>query len=1263
MVGQANGARPFGFIARLTASGILDSTFSVDGYATGITLTRTELRQVYEAPDGLLVASGLSTLGTGVWMIAIAGYSPASIVGNQWHDLNANGVLDANEPMLSNATAYLDLNENGKLDNGEPVTLTDARGRYEFRNVRPGSYRVSVVADEFNAQPAQPMLLDIPAGVTVTSPVPILFKRRDGTILEIAGQLKGNNKIEVVVPPLLDVNTLSFTSGYVDVFLSTASGDVPLANDIRVGQLPSSPYAAGSVSTAFLGLARRMTVAALHQMSRIDSTLSNIDFAVATSRYQTLLKELTQGLRGMQQLLGASDAEISLGSLGGLDAKLNLRALAMADALILAYLNPSAAPNQGEGEDSGLRFLKDMGDMIINTTQSPLTDAQPHLDRLSTLFRTGAAIAVAVAATGGAASLPAALALGGIIATTIPAVTTVVTGTPAAITGRLRGNPRPEDLDPFVDYAVSTLISRVVSLARIYAPQATGALRRTFVVLDVLSNDMTNTSPSNLLRTLQRNASDIATRVGAETQRLVMIDSESSSVNSASGTTNVSGYFTDSVNGSGTIDFSVSDASEAQISPTSVSFNTPKPFELFDSIVTGIDDGDVAPTQVFVTGKVESSDAVVDGLTASLPLSNVPDLAQVVVLPPTDSNLAESGGVHFIDVLLSSPPASGNVTIPVLTTRPDKSTVSPSQLVFNQSNWDKPQRITVSAKEDDLSDGDQQLVVRLDEPQSNDPRYNALGALDVPFVHIDNDVPPGIIVEPDATLFVSEQGVSDRFRVRLATAPQGDVTLRFRSTDPTEAKVEPASFTFNATNWDQDVQVLVTGLDDTEADGDVGFTVLAELQSTTDPRYAKVASKLVKAINQDNEASPDLYIQMRFSSLTPMSGETVQTQITVGNRGRVNASQVRIDMAIIDIDNAFPANFALGGVACILSPRRTIATCNLPTLTAGQSINSSITFTPVSNAAAPSTVFVSGTIASEPYDSPETRNDNILGLQLQIQVAGRASGEDDASNKLGWRTSSPSNQSFQVETLYDGQNSGNIQFGRYRVATVSGIAFDDRDRNGRRADHEAFLLNYRIAADINQNGVYEVGEPSTLVLADGTYQLPNMTPGSYKMLLAPSNGSGDSTTIGLGSVDLKSASTVPLTVAMARANPWRNPINRYDVNSNGTVSPIDVLLVINQLNLGNWRNALPVPVPENSQDKAYVDVSNDGAVSPLDALLVINFLNARASAEGESILFNEPSTVSADVKADPQRSVTSPIQFLNWDDHLADLRKKAHRLP
>jgi hypothetical protein len=88
--------------------------------------------------------------------------------------------------------------------------------------------------------------------------------------------------------------------------------------------------------------------------------------------------------------------------------------------------------------------------------------------------------------------------------------------------------------------------------------------------------------------------------------------------------------------------------------------------------------------------------------------------------------------------------------------------------------------------------------------------------------------------------------------------------------------------------------------------------------------------------------------------------------------------------------------------------------------------------------------------------------------------------------------------------------------------------------------------------------------------------------------------------------------TVMIDVANTRL--WRNGNNPLDVNGDGSVSPVDVLIVVNYIN-GNGAG----PVPESPQaPPPFLDVNGDDMVSPVgDALPIIAFLNESVSGVGE----------------------------------------------
>jgi hypothetical protein len=95
---------------------------------------------------------------------------------------------------------------------------------------------------------------------------------------------------------------------------------------------------------------------------------------------------------------------------------------------------------------------------------------------------------------------------------------------------------------------------------------------------------------------------------------------------------------------------------------------------------------------------------------------------------------------------------------------------------------------------------------------------------------------------------------------------------------------------------------------------------------------------------------------------------------------------------------------------------------------------------------------------------------------------------------------------------------------------------------------------------------------------------------------------------------VSSETTVTINIGQPLPPRYQNPGNKFDVNADGFVSPIDVLIVINLLNT----RGPSVPVQGLPGPPDYVDVNGNNTVEPLDALEVINFINSgRGSGEGE----------------------------------------------
>ncbi len=115
---------------------------------------------------------------------------------------------------------------------------------------------------------------------------------------------------------------------------------------------------------------------------------------------------------------------------------------------------------------------------------------------------------------------------------------------------------------------------------------------------------------------------------------------------------------------------------------------------------------------------------------------------------------------------------------------------------------------------------------------------------------------------------------------------------------------------------------------------------------------------------------------------------------------------------------------------------------------------------------------------------------------------------------------------------------------------------------------------------------------------------PSETPGLNGILLFGQDFQLADVQIQFGGTNLNIVAPSPLSGGGSSLSTNTNPDNAYDVNADEMISPIDALMVVNQM--GGAAATAP------GSHHAYTDVNADGNVSPLDALMVINRLGGGA---------------------------------------------------
>jgi hypothetical protein len=123
----------------------------------------------------------------------------------------------------------------------------------------------------------------------------------------------------------------------------------------------------------------------------------------------------------------------------------------------------------------------------------------------------------------------------------------------------------------------------------------------------------------------------------------------------------------------------------------------------------------------------------------------------------------------------------------------------------------------------------------------------------------------------------------------------------------------------------------------------------------------------------------------------------------------------------------------------------------------------------------------------------------------------------------------------------------------------------------------------------------------------------------------------DKITFGAASIDIVSASTPR----------FFNAANPKDVNHDGQVTPLDAVMVVNELNSRGPHSMASRLRTQNAAD--YLDVDGDNALTPLDAMLIVNWLNSGRRGEGEPTSAAEPTPSASSPSALSAALATLPL--------------------
>ena len=298
-----------------------------------------------------------------------------------------------------------------------------------------------------------------------------------------------------------------------------------------------------------------------------------------------------------------------------------------------------------------------------------------------------------------------------------------------------------------------------------------------------------------------------------------------------------------------------SDSTEFSVNVASVLI-TPANWQTPQAVlVTGIDDTLLDGLQIgsIITDAAQSTDTRFNGINAADVIARNADneVPSIIVEPVTVTTSERGPAQQFVVRLNAAPTAS--VQVPLGPIDASEWQVLDLEVVLDASNWQQGRSVMVTPVDDADVDGDQNAVLALQPAISKDLRFRGIDASDVALTNLDDDGAQ-ILVEPINGLVVNESGTTATFTVRLTLAPSAIVNIPLQSGDSTEFSVAPAQLSF-AAGATAAQTVTITGVDDTDLDGNIIGQIITQVAISVDKRYNGINPPNVIVTNIDNESA------------------------------------------------------------------------------------------------------------------------------------------------------------------------------------------------------------------------------------------------------------------------------------------------------------------------------------------------------------------------------------------------------------------------
>ena len=446
---------------------------------------------------------------------------------------------------------------------------------------------------------------------------------------------------------------------------------------------------------------------------------------------------------------------------------------------------------------------------------------------------------------------------------------------------------RPADQDVTISYSLSgTALNGTDYTVSPASPIVIAQGESTKVLTVTITNDSSVENDETVVLTLSNPFNATLTSPTSHTLTITNDDTAGVRITQSGGSTNVvegatdgtqSDTYTVALTSQPAQDVTVSLASSGgHVTVTSPLTFTPANWSTPQTVtVTAVNDSiQEGPYSDTVTHTVSSGDANYDGLAVpdvSVAIQDDDKAGVLIQQTGGGTTVTEGGATDTYALQLTAQPLS-DVTVTL--TPASQVTVSATTLTVTSANWNTPQSVTVSAVDDAVAEGTHTGSVA-HATSSADANFNGLAVPSLTVQIQDNDSAGVVLSKTSAS--ATEGGAGDSYNVHLASQPVGDVTVTI--TPDSQVSVNPAQIVFNSVNWNMDVAVAVSAVDDAvDEPSPQSATITHSVSATSsDPAYAGLAGPSVSVSVTDNDAPPGVTLGITGSPLAENGGVATVT--------------------------------------------------------------------------------------------------------------------------------------------------------------------------------------------------------------------------------------------------------------------------------------------------------------------------------------------------------------------------------------------------